>query len=180
MTYDSPVFIFATNVTSDQSFVVDGYNYEPDGYSFYDAELILGGPGDGSSTVDMSSNIQLGIEYWNGHNYQEITNAFNYGSDTAETISNVTSTAEYYTSNGTIFENVTAGDGSLSQVYSSADISLLNISTPFSSGSISVNGTEYSFVKHEVNLTLAPGEYNLSIYNGIVCCIIHPNLIIIP
>ena len=168
VTYDSPVFIFATNVTSDQSFVVDGYNYEPDGYSFYDAELILGGPGDGSSTVDMSSNIQLGIEYWNGHNYQEITNAFNYGSDTAETISNVTSTAEYYTSNGTIFENVTAGDGSLSQVYSSADISLLNISTPFSSGSISVNGTEYSFVKHEVNLTLAPGEYNLSIYNGTI------------
>ncbi len=69
VTYDTPVFTFATNLTKDYNFVVDGYNYEPDCYSFYDAELILGGPGGGSSTVDMKSNINLSIQYWNNHNY---------------------------------------------------------------------------------------------------------------
>ncbi len=165
VTYDDPVFHFATNLTSDSGFVVDGYNYEPDKYSFYDAELILGGPGNGSCTVDTASNIHLSIQYWNGHNYQEITNAFNYGSDTAETISNVTSNSYYYISNGTLFENVTAGNGSLRRVYTSRDISILNVSTPFSGGTIYVNVTGHSFAGKDVNLTLASGEYNLSIYN---------------
>lgn len=165
VTYDNPIFKFAKNITADYGFVVDGYNYEPGGL-FYDAELILGGPGGGSSTVDLKSNVNLSIKYWNNHNYQEISNAYNYGSNTAETISNVTSNARCYISNGSIFENIKSGDGSLSKVYTSNNVSLLNISMPFSNGSVYINGTEHEFVNNGINLTIAPGKYNVKIYNG--------------
>ncbi len=166
VTYDSPVFTFVNNLTVDLGFVVDGYTYEPDGYSFYDAELILGGPGDGSSTVDMKSNVSLSIQYWNGHNYQEIRSAYNFGTDTAETIANVVSSGCYYKSNGTIFESINPGPGQLGQVYNSSDISTLNISMPLASGTLYINGTPEKFVNDEINMTLAPGYYKMEVYNG--------------
>ena len=166
VTYDSPVFTFVNNLTVDLGFVVDGYTYEPDGYSFYDAELILGGPGDGSSTVDMKSNVNLSIQYWNGHNYQEIRSAYNFGTDTAETIANVVSSGCYYKSNGTIFESISPGPGQLGQVYNSSDISTLNISMPLASGTLYINGTPEKFVNDEINMTLAPGYYKMEVYNG--------------
>ena len=165
ITYDQPIFTFVNHLTKDCGFVVDGYNYEPDGYSFYDAELILGGPGGGSSTIDMSSSITLNIQYWNGHNYQEIRSAYNYGTNTAETIGNVVSGAYYDINNGTLFEKISPGSGKLEQVYSSSDISTLNISTPLSSGTLYINGTPQKFVNHEINLTIAPGDYGIAIYN---------------
>ena len=50
VTYDSITFITRYPVTSFSGFVVDGYNYNPTGYLFYDSELILGGPGNGATT----------------------------------------------------------------------------------------------------------------------------------
>ena len=164
--YDSPIFTFVNNLTFDPGFVVDGYTYEPDGGSFYDAELILGGPGNGSSTVDMKSNVSLSIQYWNGHNYQEIRSAYNFGTDTAETIANVVSSGCYYKSNGTIFESISPGSGQLGQVYNSSDISTLNISMPLASGTLYINGTPERFVNDEINMTIAPGNYKMEIYNG--------------
>ncbi len=167
VTYDNPIFTFPTDLTGDRGFVVDGNSYEPDGYSFYDAELILGGPGGGSSTVDVKSDVSLRLQYWNGHNYQEIANAYDFGSDTAETIGNIMPVGgyTYYISNGTIFENLITGSGTLRQMYNSQRISLLNISMPFSSGSLYINGTVYKFVDNGINLTVAPGEYRLEIYD---------------
>ena len=37
---------------------------------------------------------------------------------------------------------------------------------PFSNGSVYINGTEHKFVNNGINLTLAPGKYNVEIYNG--------------
>ncbi len=165
VTYDNPIFTFVNDLTQDFGFIVDGYHYEPDGYSFYDAELILGGPGDGSCTSDMNSNITLNIQYWNSHNYQEIRSAYNFGTDTAETISNVLSGAYYYKNNGTLFENIIPGSGTLEQVYNSNDISTLNITMPLSSGTLYINGTPHKFINHEINLTIAPGDYKIEIYN---------------
>ena len=165
-TYDNTLFSFVSNLTGDLGFVVSGYQYEPNGFTPYDAELTLGGPGGGSSTTDMGSNINLTIQYWNGHNYQEISNAYNFGSHTAETIGNVES-GEYYTiSDGSLFEQITSGAGSLEQVYSSSNVSFLNISTVLSSGTLYVNGTAHPFVGGDINITIAPGIYNLKIYNG--------------
>ena len=165
-TYDNVVFSFVNNLTQDYGFVVDGYNYEPNGYSFYDAELILGGPGGGSSTTDTQSNVNLTLQYWNGHNYQEISNAYNFGSHTAETIDNAVSNAYYYDSNGSLFEEVTAGTGSLEQIYNQSSIGIINMSTDLQSGKLMVNGTSYYFVNGDVNITLGSGYYDLQLYNS--------------
>ena len=166
ITYDNPVFTFVSNLTKDCGFVVDGYNYEPDGYSLYDVELILGGPGNGSCTADTASNITLGIQYWNGHNYQEIRSAYNFGADTAETIRNVVSGAYAYLSNGTIIEMITPGPGALACVYNSSDISTLQVTMNLPSGTLDINGTPHEFVDNEINLTVNPGVYKITIYNG--------------
>ncbi|WP_161939681.1 thermopsin [Picrophilus oshimae] len=165
VTYDNVVFKFVNDLTSDCGFVVNGNNYNPHG-DYYDAALILGGPGDGSQTNDISSNIQLQLEYWNGHNYQEILNAYNYGSDTAEGICNVSDSAAYYTYNGTLFSEVTNGTGSLGQIYNQYDIGIINLTSNLKSGSLVVNGTSYNFVNCDVNITLAPGYYDLQLYNS--------------
>jgi hypothetical protein len=72
--YDSVAFTSVERLTSLEGFVVDGFTYKPGG--FFDSELILGGPGSGIQTTDEQSNVELQLEYWNGHNYQEITNAW--------------------------------------------------------------------------------------------------------
>ena len=63
-------------------------------------------------------------------------------------------------------EDVTAGAGSIGQVYSSADISILNVSMPLNSGVLCVNGTAHKFVNGSINLALAPGSYQIKIYSN--------------
>jgi len=166
ITYDNVVFKFISNLTKDYGFVVNGNNYEPDGYTFYDAELILGGPGGGTQTNDNLSNLQLQLEYWNGHNFQQVANAFNFGSDTAEGIHNVVSSGMYYNANGTLFAQVANGNGSLRQIYNRTDIGIINVSTNMSSGTLIINGTSYPFINCDVNVTLSPGHYVWELYSS--------------
>jgi len=166
ITYDNVVFKFISNLTADYGFVVNGYHYEPDGYSFYDAELILGGPGGGTQTNDNLSNLQLQLEYWNGHNFQQVVNAFNFGSDTAEGIHNVVSSWMYYNANGALFAQVANGTGSLMQIYNRTDIGIINVSTTMSSGTLIINGTSYPFINCDVNVTLYPGHYVWELYSS--------------
>ena len=166
ITYDNVQFKFVNDLTANYGFVVDGSNYEPNGYSYYDAELILGGPGGGTQTNDTLSNVQLQLEYWNGHNFQEIVSAFNFGSDTAEGIENVVAAGMYYTNTGALFTMVTNGTGSLEQIYSQNSIGIINMSTSLQSGALLVNGTPYYFVNGDVNVTLGPGYYDLQLYNS--------------
>jgi hypothetical protein len=166
VTYDNVVFKFVNDLTANYGFVVDGNSYEPNGYSYYDAELILGGPGGGTQTNDTLSNVQLQLEYWNGHNFQQVVNAYNFGSDTAEGIENVVSAGRFYTNDGTLFALVTNGTGSLEQIYNQNTIGIINMSTGLQSGTLLVNGTPYYFVNGDVNVTLGPGYYNLQLYNS--------------
>ena len=166
ITYDNVHFKFVNDLTANYGFVVDGSNYEPNGYSYYDAELILGGPGGGTQTNDVLSNVQLQLEYWNGHNFQQIVNAFNFGSDTAEGIENVLAAGLFYKNTGTLFAMVTNGNGSLGQIYNQNNIGIINVSTSLQSGSLLVNGTSYHFVNGDVNVTLGPGYYDLQLYNS--------------
>ncbi|MEM4066306.1 MAG: thermopsin family protease [Candidatus Micrarchaeaceae archaeon] len=165
-TYDNVLFNFATTVTDIQGFVVNGYNYESNGYSFYDAELILGGPGDGTQTNDTSSSLSLQLEYFNGHNYQMVTNAYNFGSNTTKGISNVISTAKYYDANGSLFASIQNGSGQLGQLYSRSQVSILNVTTGVSSGYVMVNNTRYNFVGGDANVTLAAGTYKIEVYRS--------------
>lgn len=103
--------IFNSTLSSWPRFVVNGNSYLPNGYMFYDAEWVLAGFGNSEQVQAMNSNLTMQLEYFNGHNYQMVSNAYNFGSNTAEGISNVTSSAEYYLSNGTLFADIQTGPG---------------------------------------------------------------------
>ncbi|MEM3429054.1 MAG: thermopsin [Thermoplasmatales archaeon] len=165
VTYDLVTFKFARNTDPDGNFYVDGSTTNPIGTN-YDAELILGGPGNGSSTEDLSSTLYLSLEYWNGHNFQEVPNAFNFGSDTAETIWNVFSMAYYNETTGMIFTNVTAGPGSLLELYQSSEVSTIDLRTGLPAGNLSVGGLNYTFQNNWVNITIGPGNYSLKLYDS--------------
>jgi len=167
--FDNVVFKFASNtgnsINPDGNFFVDGAVSNPLGTN-YDAELILGGPGNGTSVADNLSNIQLKLEYWNGHNFQIVKNAFNFGTDTAETISNVVSKGFYNTTSGSIFSLVTNGTGSLGEIYDTSTISTLNLKTGLSSGNLMIGNNSHEFVNSWVNVTVGPGNYSLVLYDS--------------
>lgn len=173
VTYDTVTFTSVNRLTALPGFVVNGFNYNPAGL-FYDAELVLGGPGSGSYTTNVQSDVRLQLEYWNGHNYQMVTTAYNFGSNTAEGIENTLSQAYYYLDNGALFSQITPGPGTLKLLYDTSDISIVNIRSPIAAGILHVrNGlnaravaSEYPFVKGEVTVPLQPGYYELAVYEG--------------
>jgi len=169
--YDVVVFS-ANGTTSLAGFVVDGTSYNPFNV-FYDAELILGGAYGGESTQLISSDVRLQLEYWNGHNYQMIENAYNFGSDTAECIQNALSKWYYYPSRGELIAEVQpGGGGTLGKLWdlSESGIGTIDITTIYDSGILYVRnasvvgGTSsaYPFTGGEVTVTLEPGYYHLS------------------
>ncbi|MGC8581507.1 MAG: thermopsin [Thermoplasmata archaeon] len=167
--YDNVVFIFATKLTSHPVFIVNGNTLKPFG-GYFDAELVLGGPGNGASTVDINSSLFLTMEYFNGHNYQEFNNSFNFGSDTAESISNVNATGEYWIQNGTLMAIITNGSGNLQTLYTSNYISNLILGQSLQSGTLYVNNTPYQFVNGSLNITIAPNKgsnyYTIYLYDS--------------
>jgi len=172
ITYDTVTFTSVTELTSLTGFEVNGFDYNPYG-TFYDSELILGGPGGGSDTTDLQSDILLQLEYWNGHNYQIVPDAYNFGSDTAEGINNALPQPAYYPTNGTIGAEIMPGAGQLGELYDQSQIGIINITSPLNSGTLYVtnasdsNATAWQipFVGGEVAATLYPGYYNLQLYN---------------
>lgn len=164
VTYDTPVFIFAKNVTTFYRYVVDGYQMNPLGL-YWDAELTLGGLGDGLYTSSApATNMFMTLKYWNGHNYQYIPNAFNFGSDTGESITYVTSTSHIVANNGTIGDQIYGGQkGTLHMSYNSTQYSTLSLETPVNSGTIQLGGTSYNFTGGKAIISAAPGIYTISI-----------------
>ncbi|HYB68225.1 MAG TPA: thermopsin family protease [Candidatus Acidoferrales bacterium] len=172
ITYDTVTFTNVTGLTSLTGFEVNGFNYTPYG-TFYDSELILGGPGGGSDTTDIQSDVLLQLEYWNGHNYQVVPNAYNFGSDTAEGINDTLSQPFYYPTNGTISASILPGAGKLGELYDQSQMGIINITSPLDSGTLYVtnasdlNATAWQiqFVGGGVTVTLYPGYYDLQLYN---------------
>jgi len=159
VTYDNANFIFASDLSSSiPMFLVNGYGYKPDG-GYYDAELILGGPGGGTQTYDVSSSLTLELEYWNGNNFQEITNAYDFGSDTAEGISNANVMQSFYPENGSFSAYITNGAGTLGILYQSNELSYLGFNLPINSGVLYVNNTPYSFYAYRIYIPIFPSSY---------------------
>lgn len=172
VTFDTVVFTGVEDVQTDYGFVVNGKTYNPLG-TYYDAELIFGGAGNGWNTTNIQSNVFMQLEYWNGHNYQGIYNAYNFGSDTREGIDNVTSIGSYFKTNGSLGAQISSGSGNLGLLYDRSQISIISVRSPFTSGtfdmrnaSSSGTATSYPFVGGDVNVSVAPGTYVLSIYNS--------------
>lgn len=162
VTYDNINFTFAKGFPSDHGFVVQGYQYTPAG-SFEDAELIMGGPGGGSSTFFNSGHLNLSLQYWNGHNYQFISNAYNFGADTGETSSNVALGLGESVSNGTLSSYMKPGSGSTGLLYSQNSMARIDVKVPYQSGTVSANNASYNFENGGFNLTLFPGTYNITV-----------------
>ena len=172
--YDSVAFIAVHSLTAMAGFLVDGFAYNP--VNFYDSELIVGGPGGGTSTTDTQSDLRLQLEYWNGHNYQLVTNAYDFGSDTAEGIQNTVSQWEYYPVNGGVIAEVKAGAGSLGKLWDQSGVGVVDLRTSVATGTLHVRNAsdlsaspgQYPFKNSEVTVTLEPGSYQFQVYAGAI------------
>lgn len=174
-TYDNVTFKTANHVSAFAGFEVNGNTYNPAG-TYFDSELVLGGPGGGLSTADVNSDVRLSLFYWNGHNYQAVSNTYNFGSDTAETISNIASLGTHVQATGLLIAGVRANSGSLGQLYTQSGTGTITIRTPVD-GRLYVSNSTYSnptpfqtsFTGSQVTVSVYPGVYLLQIYvNGAV------------
>jgi hypothetical protein len=162
VTYDNVVWPWATHITSDRNFVVDGNEYAPSG-NFYDAELTIGGPGGGTTTA--AKNLTLtGMEllYWNGFNFEAPQSAWNFGGNTQETTSNIQSIWNSATLGIPVTTqlNGTTLDATPSHVYDQTQVGYLDIpSTGVADGTVAVGSEDWQFVGGQAYLTLDPGLY---------------------
>jgi hypothetical protein len=163
-TYDVVRFPF-TKAVGNASFVVDGRQYLliSGQDAFEDAELILGGAFGGETNVINAAELSTSLFFDNGHNWQRVPNAFDFGSDTAELVAGVTDSLATNASNGNLTGALGArSGGTLHGLYNRSYAAILNATVPFASGAIEVNGTEEGpFTGSSFNLTLAPGTYEV-------------------
>ena len=163
--YDKAIFHFVTKSGAVPYFYVDGAAYNPSG-AYYDAELVMGGPGNGSQTSGVNSSLYLMLDYYNGNNYQAIQNAYNFGSDTLERVNNFNSSGVYNVTNGQLASSMSPGLSPLGLIYSSGDLSSLMIVSSIKDGALFVNGTNLTeFSDYIVNVTLFPGTYSVKLYD---------------
>ncbi len=163
MTFDNVTFEHMRYAV-DHGFVVDGYQYTPAGI-FYDAEWDYAGSGSGQHNVH--SELNMSLRYWNGHNLQSVPNAYNFGSDTAESLNNVISGLPPAPADGSLYSHLTNGSGTLGLLYNRSSVADVNVSTPtVAAGAIDLNGSPVDFTGHGANLTIAPGTYAVALLNG--------------
>ncbi len=112
--YDNVVFPWTTGAPNGE-FQVSGLQTTPFGLP-EDAELVFGGGCCSAQAQDLKSQLSLSLEEYSAYGYEYVPAAFNFGSDTGETISNVISASS---SSPTTEAVVTAGSGSLGQLYHS-------------------------------------------------------------
>ncbi len=169
-TFDTVSFLFAANVTGFEGFVVNPTLVGPScARCVADAELVLGGPSSGYQTSLLPpSALTLGLYRWNGHNYEAVRDASNYGVATAEGVSGAGETVASRP-DGEPLAQVVASTGTLGSLWSSGSIASVEISvaTGTSGGTLEINGTAATrFVGTSVELTLLPGTYDLTVISG--------------
>lgn len=79
------------------NYLVTSYNLTPDGFIPYDAEIMIGGPGGGSTAMIYNINASMTLKYNNGGSMVNVPNAWDVGSETGETS---TGAAVTWTPNG--------------------------------------------------------------------------------
>ncbi len=166
--YDVVDFPWAANPSTFYGFVVTGTETNPLNIP-YDLELIFGGPGGGSQTYDAESNTKLQLLAWNGNNFESPLNAFDFGAETAEGSEDVEDVLEYNTVSGNLSAHLLAGSDSyatLRQLYSSADVGVLNFTGGSGTGALVVNGTPTPFEGGGATVTLYPGQYFVNVSEG--------------
>ncbi len=91
VTFNSTYGVSPAFKTPQANFLVSGTRVTPTGYLLYDAELMIGGPGGGSTTDIYGINGSMSLKYWNSttDSYYNVPSAYNFGTDTGETSSGV-------------------------------------------------------------------------------------------
>jgi hypothetical protein len=161
VTFDNVSFPWTKGWT-DRGFEVNGSSYNPYG-TFYDAEWVAVGPGGGSSAAWSSSNQQFILEYYNGHNFESVPDAYDFGSDTAETSSGLAESLDGAGVPGAILAH---GSGSLSGLYGPSNVATVNVTTAVHNGTVLVSGNATAYRGLTANVTVVPGTYTLTLMNG--------------
>jgi hypothetical protein len=157
VTYDNVSFAHMINA-SDSGFRVDGFAPTPYGAGlYYDAEWVWVGAGGGSASTDQGSDINMTLSSWNGDNYQAVPTAWNFGSNTGETSTNVTDVA-----NVPLGGHLASGSGTLGVLYNFSGVGFLNLTVPTRSpATVLVDGRALPFQGGWANLTLPVGSHSL-------------------
>jgi Thermopsin len=165
--YDNISFPWATagGGWADLGFVVDGFARAPNGV-YYDAEWVYCGPGDGIASTNLASNITMSLQYDNGHNFQAVPYALNIGADTGERMYNVTDTPGLALGDGTPSGTLTVGNSAPGMLYTASQTATVNVTSFLSSGNLSFGGSNVTYTGSEANVTLAPGTYEVVLWNG--------------
>ncbi|MCI4335671.1 MAG: thermopsin family protease [Thermoplasmata archaeon] len=163
-TYDVVRFPFAAGALV-SGFVVNGSAYRPDG-KYLDAELVLGGPSPGASTVARTLGARLALLYWNGHNLQSILDSYNFGGDSTASIGHVESSPAFDPTDGSVTAGLNASaSGPLGPLFNRSDLGVVNISTSVAAGSVAINAAvNETFQGGGANFTVPPGNYTFAIY----------------
>ncbi|MBP1358245.1 MAG: thermopsin, partial [Sulfolobus sp.] len=174
--YDTVTVINAPGA-SNVHFMVNGYEYTGVG-NYFDAELVMAGPPGGHTAYVYSANVGLQLFYWNGHNYQEIKNAYDFGSDTAEKLYNAYVYSAYFTYTGELLSVIISGSGTLGQLWNQNSVEVVQVNSPVYSGyakiynfsipfsdSYMIQG--FNFTGGEFIQTLVPTmQYSILVYSS--------------
>lgn len=162
--YDLITFPFATGATG-VAFLVNGSTMNGAGL-FDDAELTLGG-GSGSATTAKAANVSMALDRYNGHNFEAVPNAYNFGGDTSETISNVTTSLGSSSTNASLDDEVSTGSGAPAALYNASDRAVVDLTTDVPSATLEVGaGPGVPYSGGAANVTIAPGRFAFSLTNG--------------
>jgi hypothetical protein len=166
VTYDAVSFLRLAGAVP-VGFLVDGGRYTPLATgTYYDAEWVWVAAGGGTSGQDTGSDLGLSLSYWNGHNYQVVPAALDFGGDTGETSSNVSVAPNATGVGGAPQAQLSSGPGSLGMVYGPLSVGALAVSSPeVPNGTLTLDGNPVPFRNGSANLTLAAGTYALSLQN---------------
>lgn len=165
VTYDNVTFLHMAGA-SDPGFRVSGFTPTPLSVgAYYDAEWVWVGAGGDSASVDQGSDINMTLARWNGHNFQSVPTAWNFGSNTGESASNVTDLAS--APGGAVpAAHLASGPGSLGVVYNLSTVGFLNLTVPTTGpATLLVDGASVPFDGGWANVTLETGDHSLYLRN---------------
>jgi hypothetical protein len=169
-TFDTATFVFAHGVTGFPGFVVSSTQQGSGCLRCYgDVELIVGGPAGGANTtLEGTSQILLGLYFWNGNDYEAVPAGLDHGLATAEGLSNA-SVALSTAANGSPLAELMAGSGSLGGLWNPRSVSTIEVSvTSVAPGGTVTVGSSPStpFTGASVALEFIPGTYSISLVTG--------------
>ena len=165
--YDTVLFNSSAATIPTPEFMVNGSSITPTGYLLYDSEIMIGGPGGGSTATIWNISGSENLRYLSGGTYHNDPAVWSSGTDTGETAQGI---SEYYTDDGTMelspgpslvlpMWNATPG-GNLGQATVAGTLSPDNAFLFFD------NGTSFNTTWAGWAPTLPGGMYNYSMPPG--------------